>query len=894
MSSHQFQDPDSHKIKRHLNGLVQKLRVNSQIKKAERLQELFDSYIAKNTSEYSFSKLFLLSLISTSPLHSEILESPISKDLSNMLKETIIFSSDEESSLEWESSSDETEVVEKEAETEKVETTQIKNFEDAPSPAESETSEATQEIKIEVGRSYENPCTLADQFYESLCKKDKKVSGQGYVLPWPYSRVTEREIIDKTLLMLLGLNNELFEFNNSEFKIVQKFEVSHLTPSSLLNLLKFFTELASSLHKISLKCEALSTDQCITFQYLGYGCKEILSEFRKQILSIQEEFSVQTGNFSRKNLQKFPGKSITLISLKSQLMVIFDHAKLIEGIIENLSDNPVMKTHNLLNHLYSLIRNNYSLTDHSAFSIFIRLFLTSVQPFLTDLCKWLTHGSVSEVDLGFMIEKSSDRNILLDSWQLTYTIKKFDNIEIVPEFLEEVKEEILTVGKNLMLIRKIEENILDHVLPPPSKLLIGLEKLIISNLFGHSGHFLNNCRPKEKLTIASISWDRNIPHQVALSPLKFEHSFLMNRENKSEDLMNPTEYSIPEYSPQVDHDASSMQTIKSWISFKHVLQQAISGTIKQVHSDSCLYILDLLNSKFQLNRYFKSIREILLLENAESMRPLLKFINKNPELSESKINQYELNNTFLECIKTTSNKDLIKYFSCELKASDKLLNPIDSIELLKINFTAPTPLDIFFDENAISIYQKLNTRILQIKRAVFCAKNNKWRSRANENSHFINKNYLIFQKKLIHFTACFEEYILQDVLHSCADWFLAEKDKVKSVDDLRKTHQAYLNKALDRCLLSAKTSPLSSAVSAVFGCCVKFYELMKKISAERFESVGNRAIFEDLQQNFETANRILLQVLSKSLQNKRQLQCNVYIDLNSYFTMNFNRFYIKD
>lgn len=892
LNNHHFQDPDSHKIRRHLNGLVQKLRVNSQVKKAERLQELFDSYLSKNTSEYNFSKLFLLSLVSTSPLHSEILHSPISNDLSNMLKETIYLSSEEESSLEWESSSEISEEIEKE--TEKEEKTVEKVFEDAPSPVETEITEETEELKIEIGRSYENPCTLADQFYESLCKKEKKIAAQGYVLPWPYTRLTEREVVDKVLLMLLGLNNEQFEFTENKFKLVQKIEVSHLTPSSLNSILKFFTELASKLLNLNFKCEVLSTDECVTFQYFGHGCKEILSEFRKQILSIQEEFSVQSGNYSRKALQKFPGKNVTLISLKSQLVTISDHVQLIQGIIERLSENPALKTLNLLNHLYSLIMNNYSLTDHSAFSVFVRLFLTSFQPFLSDLCKWLTQGSLLGVDLGFMIEKSSDKNMQQDSWQLAFTIKKFDGIELVPIFLEEVKDEILTIGKNMMLIRKIEETVLEHVLPPPSKILICLEKLILSSLFEHSAHFLNSCRPKEKLTISSISWDRNVPYQITLLPLKFDHSFVDSREDKNGDLMNPTEFKISEYLPKIEFDVSPMEAIKSWISFKHVLQQTISTAVKQLHSDTCSYILELLHSKFQLNRYFKSIREILLLENAESMRPLLKFINKNPDLSRVRINLYELNNTFLECIKTTTNKDLQKYFSCELKFSEIPLNQIDSIDLIKINFSAPNPLDICFDENAISIYQKLNTRILQIKRAVHCAKSNKWRSRANKDKNIVKKKYLIFQKKLIHFTCCFEEYILQDVLHSCANWFLAEKEKVESIDELRKLHQNYLNKALDRCLLSAEKSPLSSAVNAVFGCCVKFYELMRRICNENFESIESRAVFEDLQQNFETANRILLQVLSKNLQNKRQMQCKKYLDSNSYFTMNFNRYYIND
>ena len=142
---------------------------------------------------------------------------------------------------------------------------------------------------------------------------------------------------------------------------------------------------------------------------------------------------------------------------------------------------------------------------------------------------------------------------------------------------------------------------------------------------------------------------------------------------------------------------------------------------------------------------------------------------------------------------------------------------------------------------------------------------------------------------------CYEEYILQDVLNTCANTFKTEEGKVKTIDELRIIHQKYLTNALDRCLLSAKTAPLNNAVTAVFVVCVKFYKLTKKIKAgETLESFAVKNIFEDLSQKFDTANRILLQVLSKNSQNRRNLQCNFYSDLNSYFSMNFNRYYIVD
>ena len=116
---------------------------------------------------------------------------------------------------------------------------------------------------------------------------------------------------------------------------------------------------------------------------------------------------------------------------------------------------------------------------------------------------------------------------------------------------------------------------------------------------------------------------------------------------------------------------------------------------------------------------------------------------------------------------------------------------------------------------------------------------------------------------------------MQNVLHTSANVFMVDEAKVKSIDDLRSAHQKYLNQAMDNCLLSDKALPLNNAVSAVFRCCGQFYKLMKNydLGKNTGEMMKDMERFEEIQQNFDNANRFLLQVLSKSLQNRRNMQC---------------------
>ena len=388
-----------------MKGLIEKLNCNSQLAKAQRLEQLFNSFIEASDSEYKFSIILFLSLISTSPLHSELTVSPISKDLANLFRPEFLFDSDEESFPEAEESSssieEETLLQEKQKKSLNEDSSdEEKTQQDAPSPVE------TEEFEEELGRIYDNPCSLASNFYSSLCEKASKNSPSGFVLPWPYIRITERELLEKIFMMLLGINTNIFQCIKNSFVITKQIELSHLTPSALNNFLKFFTDLATKLRRISFASQNLQQDECNTYKYFGEACKELFKEFEKEVLTIQEEFTIQSGNLTREASGKLPSYTISLIYLKARLTTMTENASMILEIISKLSSNSIMKTSEILNYLYFLIQNNYALTDHNAFSIIVRIFVMSLQPFLEDLTVWLSQGTVKGLDPGFLIEKS--------------------------------------------------------------------------------------------------------------------------------------------------------------------------------------------------------------------------------------------------------------------------------------------------------------------------------------------------------------------------------------------------------------------------------------------------------------------------------------------------------
>ena len=827
----------------------------------------------------------LLSLISTSPLHSEIIESPISQNLANMFKDAIFLESDEEDYPDWDNASlssqdsfeEEQEINKPPDPPQKPRNTQaemlefpLDSIQDAPSPASETTENSTIE---EPERSYDKPTELLHEFFISLCEKSRGTSPPGFVLPWPYRLVAERELLNKILMMLLGMDTDIFTWSHDSFSVTQLVQVSHLTPVCLTNTLDFFARLGTLLNLIRNTCEELKDDECLTHQYFGHACKEIVNEFNREIGGIQEELAIQAGNTARKSLKKLPQNIISLISLQNRLCPMYDYALIIQSSIKNLSKDPITKTRDILNYLYKLIQNNYSLTDFSAFSIVVRIFLVTVKPFLEELCIWLSQGTVSNLDPGFCIEKSEEKGSMRDTWENTFKISLHKGTSVLPGFLQQIEKEILIIGKNMMLIRKIEDTILDHVLIPPSPLLVGLETYIYEGLLQSTGHFLNQIKPAAENSIESVVWNFNSLKTLHLAPVTEFSEFQIEASVPPASLLLPSHYLIPAYKVVTSQECSRLHPIQTWISFQSVIELTIEKVVAQIYTDTCEHLLMVLRNKLNLSGCFTSLREVLLMENGECMQALLKYINKTSDQKKFFDNSYELRNAFSEGMSAIKNKELIPHFSCEI-IGDSRSQKIKSLDNICINFSPPTHLDICFDESILHIYQKLFTRILQIKRALHCAKNLRWRSREMVGSGATQKKFLILQKKLIHFTICYEEYIMQNVLHSCVNVFKVEEAKAKSIDELRSAHQRYLGLVLDRCLLSEKAKPLNNAVTAVFRCCGKFFKLMKMYrEREMEENLEIHDLFEGIQQSYDTANRFLMQVLSKSLQNRRNLQC---------------------
>ena len=114
-----------------------------------------------------------------------------------------------------------------------------------------------------------------------------------------------------------------------------------------------------------------------------------------------------------------------------------------------------------------------------------------------------------------------------------------------------------------MLIRKIEEQILDQVLSSPSKLLANLKDSIYQNLLKHSGHFFNMTGSKCETNVFSVFWNKNSYQHKALQPISQISEFQIKPGYVLLDLLNPVEFSFPSYKAEFVYEKDEFYPIQS-------------------------------------------------------------------------------------------------------------------------------------------------------------------------------------------------------------------------------------------------------------------------------------------------------------------------------------------
>uniref|UniRef100_A0A8C9VSR6 Gamma-tubulin complex component n=1 Tax=Scleropages formosus TaxID=113540 RepID=A0A8C9VSR6_SCLFO len=468
---HRYLDVNSHKVQRSINGIYEKLMVNSDLKKAEswiRLTEEFLNSPLANTegtkTDVHHGILALLLFLSDSPSNSQYDERPRKKEEVKedtfdwgkyLLEGEDIDTGPFPDTPEW-----------SEEESEEEDSQQPLSREDSGIQVDRTPQEDPEHSKKAVQVTWREPesrewleqhvvtpywIAQAQRFSHSLHLHSNLLNvwdqhlynTDPLYLPEEKTFVTETQVIRETLWLLSGVK-KLFIFQHHDGKISVRPDVvvTHLTSNCLRSVLEHvaaYGQAVSRLQGFIDEVTGYGTEPCPP----GANCpsrKGSEPPFRtyqafvwalyKYFVSFKEELtSIEKGIIVRDETVTLSGVLERLTPHLAQIKVL--HRVFCTGVAEVPPDTPnVVRASHLLNTLYKAIIEYDSVGEASeqVVTLLFSLWVETVRPYLEIVDEWIVHGHLFDPAKEFIIQSSfltvvNDVPVNhRDFWYATYTL----------------------------------------------------------------------------------------------------------------------------------------------------------------------------------------------------------------------------------------------------------------------------------------------------------------------------------------------------------------------------------------------------------------------------------------------------------------------------------------
>ena len=144
----------------------------------------------------------------------------------------------------------------------------------------------------------------------------------------------------------------------------------------------------------------------------------------------------------------------------------------------------------------------------------------------------------------------------------------------------------------------------------------------------------------------------------------------------------------------------------------------------------------------------------------------------------------------------------------------------------------------------------------------------------------------LFQHELMHFVRIVEGYLVTQVVAGCWHWLEAQVPKAQHVNELRRAHDEYLDKALSRAFLAQSPQVLGCIVS----CYKNIHRFHAILEAHANARLPQHAFAQCVQQReqFQRSTRFLYSVLRRIethsfSENTHVAELLVRLDYNGYY-----------
>ncbi|XP_066447969.1 gamma-tubulin complex component 6 isoform X1 [Eleutherodactylus coqui] len=368
----------------------------------------------------------------------------------------------------------------------------------------------------------------------------------------------------------------------------------------------------------------------------------------------------------------------------------------------------------------------------------------------------------------------------------------------------------------------------------------------------------------------------------------------------------PREFSFP-VDPDIESatDETTVQLIEL-LSLPVLMKYSVTAPIVSSVSLVNKAVVDYYFVELKMEKHFEALRHFLLMEDgefAQSLSDLLfEKLVSGRTLSEL-FTPLVLNSILNKALQYSLHGDshLASNLSFALKYIPEVFKPTapDTLSCLELRYKVDWPLNIAITETCINKYNKIFSFLIQLKHMVWTLRDVwfhlKRTALVNQASSSIQYRQLqLYRHEMQHFVKVIQGYIANQILHVTWSEFRNKLRTVSNLEEIRKTHTEYLNKALFRGLLTEKAAPLMNIIHSIFSLILKFRTQLISQSwiCDKEKQMASHPNYGLMQQSYDTFkyySDFLFEVVTKLVNRGYQPHLEDFllrINFNSYYKEN--------
>ncbi|XP_069832922.1 gamma-tubulin complex component 6 [Dendropsophus ebraccatus] len=365
----------------------------------------------------------------------------------------------------------------------------------------------------------------------------------------------------------------------------------------------------------------------------------------------------------------------------------------------------------------------------------------------------------------------------------------------------------------------------------------------------------------------------------------------------------PQEFSFPA-DPDIESatDETAVQLIEL-LSLPVLMKYSVTAPIISSVSLVNKAVVDYYFVELNMEKHFEAIRHFLLMEDgefAQSLSDLLfEKLVSGQTLSEL-FTPLVLNSILNKALQYSLHGDshLASNLSFALKYIPEVFTPTapDTLSCLELRYKVDWPLNIVITDACINKYNKVFSFLLQLKHMVWTLRDVwfhlKRTALVNQASSSVQYRQLqLYRHEMQHFVKVIQGYIANQILHVTWSEFRSKLRTVSNLEEIRKMHTEYLNKALFRGLLTEKAAPLMNVIHSMFSLILKFRTqlISQSWTCDKDMQMASHPNYGLMQQSYDTFkyySDFLFEVVTKLVNRGYQPHLEDFL-----LRINFNNYY---